>query len=150
MLFRSCLREQFPITKRTAFFDIAYENCGAAFVRERMEDYFVHKADVYPGLVKAGGAGKGETIAVVAEARERLARFLNAPGVRSVAFTENTTQGINLILQGFPFQPGDNIVVGELEHVAVYFPKPAPPRFRHNWDTCVPSREEACSHGISP
>ena len=118
----ACLREQFPITKRTAFCDIAYENCGAAFVRERMEDYFVHKADVYPGLVKAGGAGKGETIAVVAEARERLARFLNAPGVRSVAFTENTTQGINLILQGFPFQPGDNIVVGELEHVAVLMP----------------------------
>ena len=23
------LREQFPITKHTAFFDIAYENCGA-------------------------------------------------------------------------------------------------------------------------
>ena len=106
------LREQFPITKHTAFFDIAYENCGAAFVRERAGDYFAHKADVHPGLVKAGGAGKGEAIGVIAQARERLARFLNAPGIKSLAFTENTTQGINLVLQGFPFRPGDNVVVG--------------------------------------
>lgn len=116
------LREQFPITKHTAFFDIAYENCGAAFVRERAGDYFAHKADVHPGLVKAGGAGKGEAIGVIAQARERLARFLNAPGIKSLAFTENTTQGINLVLQGFPFRPGDNVVVGELEHVAVLMP----------------------------
>lgn len=116
------LREEFPITKRTAFFDIAYENCGAAFVQDRMGTYFAHKAAVYPGLVKAGGAGKGETIGVIAQARQRLAQFLNAPGIKSLAFTQNTTQGINLLLQGFPFQPGDNVVVAEMEHVAVLMP----------------------------
>lgn len=116
------LRAQFPVTKNLAFFDIAYENCGAAFLRESSELYYRHKADIRPGIVKAGGAGKGEVIGALAGARERLAAFLNAPGVRSLAFTANTCQAISLVLEGFPFRPGDNVVVGDLEHVSVLMP----------------------------
>lgn len=116
------LREQFPVTRRAAFFDIAYENCGSVFVRDSMGTFFDHKADVFPGMVKAGGAGKGKTIGVIAGAREQLAHFLNAPGIKSLAFTYNTCHGINLVLQGFPFRPGDNIVVGDLEHPSVLMP----------------------------
>lgn len=116
------LREQFPVTQRTAFFDIAYENCGSLYARKAMERYFEHKADIYPGLVKAGGAGKGKMIEAIAKTRRDLAAFLNAPGIKSLAFTLNTCQGINLVLQGYPFQPGDNVVVGDLEHVSVLMP----------------------------
>ncbi len=116
------LHAQFPVTRNTAFFDIAYENCGASFVRDTMEDFFRHKADVHPGLVKAGGAGKGETIGVIAQARQRLAEFLNAPSIKHLAFTANTCQAVNLLLQGFPFEPGDNVVVGDMEHVSVLMP----------------------------
>ena len=28
------LRRQFPVTEKTAFLDIAYENCGAAYMEE--------------------------------------------------------------------------------------------------------------------
>lgn len=116
------LRAQFPVTRNTAFFDIAYENCGSTFVRETMERFFDHKADVHPGLVKAGGAGKGDTIGVIAQARQRLADFLHAPSIKSLAFTANTCQAMNLLLQGFPFRPGDNVVVGDMEHVSVLMP----------------------------
>lgn len=116
------LHAQFPVTRNTAFFDIAYENCGASFVRDAMEDFFRHKADVHPGLVKAGGAGKGEAIGVIAQARQRLADFLNPPSIKNLAFTANTCQAVNLLLQGFPFQPGDNVVVGDMEHVSVLMP----------------------------
>lgn len=116
------LRRQFPVTQRTAFFDIAYENCGASFQRESIETYFDHRADIHPGLVKAGGAGKGDAIGVIADTRQRLADFLHAPDIRRLAFTANTCQGLNMVLEGFPFQPGDNVVVGDLEHVAVLMP----------------------------
>lgn len=116
------LRSQFPVTQRTAFFDIAYENCGADFLRETMERYFDHKADIRPGLVKAGGAGKGDAIGVIAETRQLLADFFHAPDIRNLAFTANTCQGMNLVLQGFPWQSGDNVVVGDLEHVSVLMP----------------------------
>jgi len=116
------LRAQFPVAQKLAFFDIAYENCGATFARESMELYLDQKADIHPGIVKAGGKGKGETIGIIADAREKLAQFLGAPSIKSVAFTENTCQAVNLLLQGFPFQPGDNVVVGDLEHVSVIMP----------------------------
>lgn len=116
------LRSQFPVTKQLAFFDIAYENCGSSFGREAMERFFTDKADVGPGIVKAGGAGKGNAIGVIAETRELLRQFLHCPEVRNIAFTKNTNEGINMLLQGFPFQPGDNVVTADLEHVSVLMP----------------------------
>ena len=116
------LRGQFPVTKHLAFFDIAYENCGPTFAREAMELFYDHKADIRPGIVKAGGAGKGDTIGVVAETRALAARFLNAPGTKNIAFTKNTNEGVNLLLQGFPFRAGDNVVTGDLEHMSVLMP----------------------------
>lgn len=116
------LRSQFPVTEQLAFFDIAYENCGSSFGREAMEQFFTDKADVGPGLVKAGGAGKGNAIGVIAETRELLRQFLRCPEVRNIAFTKNTNEGINMLLQGFPFQPGENVVTADLEHVSVLMP----------------------------
>lgn len=116
------LRAQFPVTKKLAYFDIAYENCGADFAHDAVEEYFQDKVDLYKGMEKAGGSGKGKTISVMDEARECLARFLNAPGMKNLAFTANTCQAINLALQSLSLQPGDNVVVGNIEHVCVLMP----------------------------
>ena len=116
------LHSQFPVAEKLAFFDIAYENCGNDFVRQALNTYMDHKADIRPGLVKAGGAGKGETIGVIADARERLRLFLQAGDIRNLAFTPNTCQAISDVLQGYPFAPEENIVVGDLEHVSVIMP----------------------------
>ena len=116
------LRAEFPATARAAFFDAAYENCGSLFARRAAERFFEDKADIGPGLVKAGGAGKGAAIEVIARTRAMLSDFLNAGGVDRVAFTPNTTQGVGQVLEGFDFSPGDNIVVAAMEHVAVLMP----------------------------
>jgi len=53
------------------------------------------------------------------EAREKLARFLNAPDPRNIVFTRNSTEGINLVAQSFGRKtvgPGDEIVLSEIEH----------------------------------
>ena len=50
-------REQFPVARKYAFFDVAYENCGALFLRQAIERFFDAKENIYPGIVKAGGAG---------------------------------------------------------------------------------------------
>lgn len=116
------LHDQFPVAREMAFFDIAYENCGADFAVEASEQYFRDKADIRPGIVKAGGAGKGATIGVIADAREKLAAFLNAPSAKNLTFTANTCQAVSLALKGLSYQPGDNIVVGDIEHVSVLMP----------------------------
>ena len=116
------LRAEFPAAEKLAFFDTAYENCGSRFARQAAEQFFDDKAEVGPGLVKAGGAGKGPAIGVIAETRRLLSELINAEGIERMAFTANTTQGINLVLQSYPFKPGDSVVVAAMEHVAVLMP----------------------------
>jgi cysteine desulfurase/selenocysteine lyase len=53
------------------------------------------------------------------EARVRVAKFLNAPDPRSIVFTRNSTEGINLVAQTFGRQrvsAGDEIILSAIEH----------------------------------
>lgn len=116
------LRAQFPVTDNTAYFDLAYENCGAVYMEEAVKRFFRDKAELFPGMPKLGGSGKGRTVDVITRTWEKLAHFLNAPSPSNLAFTANTCQAIGLVLSGLSYQPGDNIVVGGMEHVSVLMP----------------------------
>jgi cysteine desulfurase/selenocysteine lyase len=53
------------------------------------------------------------------EAREKVARFLNAHSSREIIFTRGTTDGINLVAQSYGrthLKAGDNIVITAMEH----------------------------------
>ncbi len=55
-----------------------------------------------------------------AEARSQVARILNAePG--EIALTENTGEGIGIICHGFNWQPGDEVIITNHEHISVHF-----------------------------
>lgn len=116
------LRQQFPVTQKGAFFDISYENCGSLYMMEALAQYLRDKADIAPHMAKNGGGGKGKTIDVIAGTRARLARFLGAAGPENIAFTANTCQAISYAVMGLDYAPGDNIVVGAMEHVSVLMP----------------------------
>lgn len=52
-------------------------------------------------------------------AREKVARFINAPKPENVVFTRGTTEAINLVAYAYglhKLQPGDGIIVTLLEH----------------------------------
>ena len=53
----------------------------------------------------------------VARTRERLADLLGARP-NEIAFTKNTTEGLNIAAHGFDLRPGDNVLLTDLEHVA--------------------------------
>jgi cysteine desulfurase / selenocysteine lyase len=58
-------------------------------------------------------------------ARERIARFVNAPSSRELIFTRNATEGLNLVAYAYGLarlQPGDAVVVTELEHHSNFVP----------------------------
>ncbi|KGT93275.1 cysteine sulfinate desulfinase [Erwinia typographi] len=59
------------------------------------------------------------------QARERVARLLNAPLAHNIVWTRGTTEAINLVAQGYfrpRLQPGDEILVSEAEHHANLVP----------------------------
>jgi selenocysteine lyase/cysteine desulfurase len=47
---------------------------------------------------------------------------MNAPGADDVYFVPNTTHGISVVAEGFPWQPGDNVVLAAEEYPANQYP----------------------------
>ncbi len=59
------------------------------------------------------------------EAREKVRAFLNAASHKEIIFTRNATEAINLVAASYGrrfLQPGDEIVISELEHHANIVP----------------------------
>ena len=58
-------------------------------------------------------------------AREKVARFINAPSKDNILFVRGTTEGINLVAQTFGrkyVEEGDNVIVSTLDHHANIVP----------------------------
>src|SRR3546814_11025452 len=56
--------------------------------------------------------------------RATVARFLNAGSDQEIVFTRNVTEAINLVAHsyGSKLQPGDEVVISEMEHHANIVP----------------------------
>ncbi|KAI1099473.1 PLP-dependent transferase [Jackrogersella minutella] len=50
------------------------------------------------------------------EARQLLARCINAEAPETIAFTRDTTEGLGGFIRALPFEPGDNVVAVDSEH----------------------------------
>jgi cysteine desulfurase/selenocysteine lyase len=122
------LRADFPIFeqrihgKPLSFLDSAASSQKPRQVLDAMRDFYetsyanVHRG-VYYLAEKATAGYEG--------ARERIARFVNAPTARELIFTRNATEGINLVAYawGLPnLGPGDLVLVTELEHHSNFVP----------------------------
>lgn len=54
--------------------------------------------------------------------RGSAARLINARGSHEVAFVPNTSAGLNLVSGGLDFQPGDQVVISNVEYPANRYP----------------------------
>ena len=78
------------------------------------EMYYNYKANVHRGVYLLAQ----ESTRMMEEARQRVARFINAPSDRDVIFTRGTTEGINLVAASYGqlLEAGDEIIVTVMEH----------------------------------
>jgi cysteine desulfurase len=87
-------------------------------VLEAMRPWFSEKFSG-TGAVHAGGV---EARAALDEARERVARFINAASPEQIIFTSSGTEAINLAIKGCAFadrRRGNDIVFSLIDHPAV-------------------------------
>lgn len=73
-------------------------------------------------LAENGVAAFKHWFARVEEVRQSAARLINAPSPEDICFIPNTTWGIGLVAEGFPWQPGDNVVTAAEEYPANQYP----------------------------
>lgn len=107
-------RREFPVAERWAYFDHA---AVAPMPRRSGEAIRAWVADQERnGVVHWPDWGKK-----VEEARGNLARLINAE-VAEIAFIPNTTTGIGIVAEGFPWRPGDSVVTAAEEYPSNLYP----------------------------
>jgi cysteine desulfurase/selenocysteine lyase len=106
------VREDFPVLKEVVYLDSTATTQTPIPAVEAMVEYFYRYA---------GNHGRGahrlarETTNHFEDSREVVARFLNVEPEKTI-FTKNTTEGINLIANSYPWKTGDHIITTLLEH----------------------------------
>lgn len=95
-------RQEMPITQKWAYFDHAAVSPLPGPTAQRIRDWADQASS-------EGDAVWPEWEKEVQETRRTAARLIAAQE-GEIALINNTTQGINFVAEGFPWQPGDNVV----------------------------------------
>lgn len=117
------VRADFPILQRQArpgtplvYLDSTATSQKPLQVIQAMDEYYrANNANIHRGIHTLAE----EATAAYEGARERIARFIQAPSPRQVIFTRNTTESINLVAFSWgraKLNSGDVIVLTEMEH----------------------------------
>jgi cysteine desulfurase/selenocysteine lyase len=111
----TAFRSQFPVTRRWAFLDHAAVAPISAPAVAALHGYA-------ESLAADGIAAVKLWLDRIAEVRGLAARLVNAPDPNDVYFVPNTTHGIGVVAEGFPWQAGDNVVLAAEEYPSNQYP----------------------------
>lgn len=123
------IRSDFPILQQEVYpgIPLIYLDSAASSqkplpVIEAMNDYYRQThANVHRGIHYLSEAATN----AYEGARERIARFINAPDSAEVIYVRNATEGFNLVAYSWGranLQPGDEILITAMEHHANIVP----------------------------
>jgi selenocysteine lyase/cysteine desulfurase len=111
----TAFRAQFPVTASWAFLDHAAVSPLPAPAVAALRDY----AD---NIAANGVTAVGKWVSRMGEVRALAARLITAADASDVFFVPNTTSGIGVIAEGFPWRAGDNVVLAAEEYPANQYP----------------------------
>jgi cysteine desulfurase/selenocysteine lyase len=113
------IRKDFPILQKEIngkpliYLDSSCMTLKPTSVIEAINDYYYK----YPACGERSIHKLGTTVTIkVDEAREKVARFLNASGSNEIVFMRNTTEAINLLANGLDLKKGDVVLATDKEH----------------------------------
>jgi len=124
----SRIRADFPILaervngRSVVFLDSAASSQKPVQVLQAMDEVYRHAyANVHRGVYTFSEAATER----YEQARAKIARFIGAPAAENIVFTRNATEALNLLAYSYGrhfLQPGDEILITELEHHANFVP----------------------------
>jgi cysteine desulfurase / selenocysteine lyase len=107
-------RDNFPVTAHWAFLDHAAVAAPPTSCVRALVEWAEHRS--------VNGSGNySPWLQRVEETRKRAGRLLNCDPL-DVCFVGSTTHGINIVAEGFPWKPGDNVVIVAEEYPANQYP----------------------------
>src|SRR6056297_3085854 len=108
-------RKLFPITQKKVYLNHAATAPLSLRIRNALEDYLETRTTKKPGNWE-------ESSQMGAELKQLFAGMINAESADRIAFTQNTTHGLNIIASGLNWQPDDEILIPEKEFPANVYP----------------------------
>ena len=123
------IRKVFPILQRETqpgtrliYLDSTATSQKPLAVLNAMEDYYrSSNANIHRGVHTLAE----EATTLYEQAREKIARFINAPSARQIIYTRNTTESINLVAYTWAranLEAGDLVILTEMEHHSNFVP----------------------------
>lgn len=101
------IRNDFPVASHMLYLDSAHQTPLCSRVKNALEDFF-RESYQYAGP-------KSKWLLKVESVREKLAKFIGA-SAGEIAFTKNTSEGLNAAANALPLGPGDNVVLIHGDH----------------------------------
>jgi selenocysteine lyase/cysteine desulfurase len=108
------LREQFPVTRRWAYLDHAAVAPISAPAQRALVEWAADMAD-------NGEIHEPLWVRRVNEVRRLVGRLIGSDPL-DVAFVKNTSEGVGIVAEGFPWQAGDSVVTAAEEYPANVYP----------------------------
>ncbi|MDD3132524.1 MAG: cysteine desulfurase [Bacteroidales bacterium] len=116
------IREDFPLLQRTVYnkpliyLDNAATNQKPRQVLQRLADYYQSEnSNIHRGTHKLSI----QATTAYEQARQSVARFINAPAAEQIIFTKGTTESINLVATTFGerfVEAGDEVLITHMDH----------------------------------
>ena len=109
----AALRREFPTLENFVYLDISRK----AILPRRVEEYMGEwMRDIYEDA-----GTRAFSMDCIEETRRAVGDVFGAPHA-NLSLIKNTSEGINIVAQGFPWRDGDNVVISEIEHANNTFP----------------------------
>lgn len=122
------IREDFPAlrVRRGGMPPVYFDNACTTLVPERVIDAIGQYYRGFPGCAGARSRHwfasevnsriEGDPENGVKGSRQLIKEFINAGSEKEIIFTQNASHAINIVALGFKFQPGDVVLLTDIEH----------------------------------
>ena len=111
------IRGEIPALARTAYLNTGWSGPSPTRVARAMTGRIDHELEQGPIMPQVLETGRE----IQVQARAAAAQLLNAD-LEEVLVTRNTTEGLNIVLSGLDWDPGDEIIICDMEHGSVIAP----------------------------
>ena len=111
------VRQQFPVLQHTAYLNTGTAAPWSVPVVEAIETALRRELE----LGRAAPGGLPDFRPLLIETRQRLASWVGADA-DEIALTHSATEGIDIVVWGMDWQPGDEVVTTLIEHRGVGVP----------------------------
>ena len=111
------LREQFPVCQKLVYVNTGWSGPSPILVVNAIKERLDYEMEQGPTTVDVYESGRK----IQAEALAAVAGLLNA-STEEICLTDNTTSGLNIVINGLPWRSGDEIITCDLEHSSVLVP----------------------------